>query len=126
MAFRAFTSRRKCQTEVSAVTLGHRKLSFFEARTAAAQIVRDEAVRARQAVRQHPELASRGLRDPEGRRRFVAQVRSALADNIERGNRCQYSCANARSVRSWKIPSRFAEFPCVLKMTDVRRKGGRG
>lgn len=77
------------------------KQSFFEARTAAAQIVRDAAVGARDAVRQHPELAgtylnlraaelaSRALRDPEDQRRFVAQVRTALADDIERGEPLQ-------------------------------------
>ena len=77
------------------------KQSFFEARTAAAQIVRDDAVGAREAVRQHPELAgtylnlraaelaSRALRDPEDQQRFVAQVRSALADDIERGEPLQ-------------------------------------
>ena len=53
------------------------------------------------AVRQHPglagtylnlraaELASRALRDPEDQRRFIAQVRSALADDIERGEPLQ-------------------------------------
>jgi hypothetical protein len=35
------------------------------------------------------ELASRGLRDPEDQRRFVAQVRGALADHIERGEPLQ-------------------------------------
>jgi hypothetical protein len=72
------------------------KQSFFEARAVAAQIVRDEAVGPREAVRQHPELAgtylnlraaelaSRVLRDPEDQRRFVAQVRGALADDFER------------------------------------------
>jgi len=56
---------------------------------------------AREAVRQHPELAgtylnlraaelaSKALRDPEDRRRFVAQVRRALADDIERGEPLQ-------------------------------------
>ena len=55
----------------------------------------------RQAVREHPELtgtylnlraaelASRALRDAEDRRLFVAQVRSALADDIERGEPLQ-------------------------------------
>jgi hypothetical protein len=74
-----------------------RKKSFFEARAAAAQIVRDEAVGSREAVRQHPELAGTylnlraaepGLKspeDPENQRRFLAHVRSALADDIERG-----------------------------------------
>ena len=77
------------------------KQSFFEARAAAAQVVRDEAVQPREAVRQHPELAgtylnlraaelsTRALRDPEDRQRFVAQVRSALADDIERGEPLQ-------------------------------------
>jgi putative DNA primase/helicase len=77
------------------------KQSFFEARVAAAQLVRDEGVAAREAVREHPELAgtylnlraaelaSRRLRDPQDRRRFVSQVRSALADDIERGEPLQ-------------------------------------
>ncbi len=77
------------------------KQSFFEARTAAAQIVRDEAIGPRDAVRQHPELAgtylnlraaelaSKALRDPEDQRRFVSQVRGALADHVERGEPLQ-------------------------------------
>jgi hypothetical protein len=77
------------------------KREFFEQRTAAAQIVRDETVGPRDAVRQHPELAgtylnlraadlaAERLRDPEDRRRFVAQVRSALAEGIERGEPLQ-------------------------------------
>jgi len=71
--------------------------SFFDARAVTAQIVRDETIGPREAVRQHPELAgtylnlraaelaSRALRDPEDQRRFLAQVRGALADGIERG-----------------------------------------
>jgi hypothetical protein len=77
------------------------KQEFFEQRAAAAQIVRNEAVGPREAVRQHPELtgtylnlraaelASRALRDPEDQRRFVAQVRGALADDVERGEPLQ-------------------------------------
>jgi hypothetical protein len=77
------------------------KESFFGARAEAAHLVRDEAIKPRDAVRQHPELAgtylnlraaelaSRALRDPEDQRRFVAQVRSALADDIERGQPLQ-------------------------------------
>jgi hypothetical protein len=38
---------------------------------------------------QAAELASRALRDPKDRRRFVSQVRSALADDIERGEPLQ-------------------------------------
>ena len=52
-------------------------------------------------MRQHPELAgsylnlraaelaSRALCDPEDQRRFVAQVRGALADHVERGEPLQ-------------------------------------
>jgi putative DNA primase/helicase len=77
------------------------KQSFFEVRAAAAQIVRDDGIAAREAVREHPELAgtylnlraaelaSRTLRDSQDRRRFVSQVRSALADDIERGEPLQ-------------------------------------
>jgi putative DNA primase/helicase len=77
------------------------KKEFFEQRTAAAEALRDEAIRPREAVREHPELAgtylnlhaaelaSRTLRDPHDRRRFIAQVRRALADGIERGEPLQ-------------------------------------
>ena len=77
------------------------KREFFEDRATAAQVVRDEAIGPREAVRQHPELAgtylnlraaelaSRALRDPEDQRRFVAQVRSALAEHVERGEPLQ-------------------------------------
>ena len=77
------------------------KQEFFEQRAAAAQVVRDESIAARDAVRQHPELtgtylnlraaelASRALRDAEDQRRFVAQVRGALADDVERGEPLQ-------------------------------------
>ena len=77
------------------------KSSFFAERAAAAQLFRDEAIGPREAVRQHPELAgtylnlraaelaSRGLRDPQDQRRFVAQVRGALADHVERGEPLQ-------------------------------------
>lgn len=77
------------------------KKEFFDQRAASAKVVRNEAVGPREAVRQHPELAgtylnlraaelaSRSLRDPEDRRRFVAQVRSTLADDIERGEPLQ-------------------------------------
>jgi putative DNA primase/helicase len=77
------------------------KSSFFAERAAAAQVVRDPTIDARFAVRARPELAgtylnlkaaelaSRGLRDPEDQRRFVAQVRGALADHVERGEPLQ-------------------------------------
>jgi hypothetical protein len=87
------------------------KESFFEARAVAAQMVRDAGVGSREAVRQHPglagtylnlraaELASKALRDPEDQRRFVAQVRSALADDIERGEPLQPVRLRERAVR---------------------------
>jgi putative DNA primase/helicase len=77
------------------------KQEFFEQRAAAAKALRDEAIGPREAVHKHPELtgtylnlraaelASRTLRDPQDRRRFVAQVRRALADGIERGEPLQ-------------------------------------
>src|SRR6266404_266029 len=73
------------------------KLEFFEARAQAARTVRDTTVAPKQAVKQHPELvgtylqmhaaelAAKRFRDPEDRERFVAKVRSALADSVARG-----------------------------------------
>jgi hypothetical protein len=87
------------------------KESFFEARAAAARVVRNAGVGPREAVREHPELAgtylnlraaelaSRALRDPEDQRRFVAQVRSALADDIERGEPLQPVRLRERAAR---------------------------
>jgi hypothetical protein len=87
------------------------KREFFEQRATAARLVRDEAIGPREAVRQHPELAgtylnlraaelaSRGLRDPEDQRRFVAQVRGALADHVERGEPLQPVRLRERGVR---------------------------
>jgi hypothetical protein len=77
------------------------KREFFEERAEAAHIVRDETIKPREAVREHPELAgtylslraaelaARGFRDPEDQRRFLAQVRRALADDIARGEPLQ-------------------------------------
>jgi hypothetical protein len=87
------------------------KREFFVQRAAAAQVVRDEAIGPREAVRQHPELAgtylnlraaelaSRGLRDPQDQRRFVAQVRGALADHVERGEPLQPVRLRERTVQ---------------------------
>ena len=87
------------------------KQEFFAQRAAAAQIVRNESIAARDAVRQHPELtgtylnlraaelASRALRDPEDQRRFVAQVRGALADDVERGEPMQPVRLRDRTAR---------------------------
>jgi hypothetical protein len=77
------------------------KREFFEQRATAAQVVRNDAIGPRAAVSRHPELAgtylnlraaelaSRALRDPEDQQRFVAQVRGALAEDIERGEPLQ-------------------------------------
>ena len=73
------------------------KREFFEARAAAAQRVRDANVPAKEAIRQHPELvgtylqmhaaelAAKRFRDPEDRALFVANVRTALAESVARG-----------------------------------------
>ena len=74
---------------------------FFEQRAAAAQMIRDASIRAQDGVREHPqlagtylnlraaELAAQRLRDPQDQKRFVSQVRAALADAIERGEPLQ-------------------------------------
>lgn len=74
------------------------KREFFEARSDAADTVRNSTIAAREAVRTHPELAGtylylrgaeeiarRRIRDPEDQRRFVETVRGALADSVARG-----------------------------------------
>jgi hypothetical protein len=77
------------------------KREFFEQRAAAGALVRDASVGPREAVRQRPELAgtylnlraaelaAQQLRDPEDQKRFVAQVRDALAEGIQRGDPLQ-------------------------------------
>jgi len=70
---------------------------FFEKRAQVGRVLRDASLSPRDATQRHPELAgtyvglraaelaSSRLRDPEDRRRFLAQVRRALAEDIERG-----------------------------------------
>src|SRR5947207_11508600 len=77
------------------------KRAFFAERAQSAQVVRDPTIDPRAAVGRHPELAgtylnlraaelaSRALRDQEDQKRFVAQVRAALANDIERGEPLQ-------------------------------------
>ncbi|HEY1891000.1 MAG TPA: LPD7 domain-containing protein [Steroidobacteraceae bacterium] len=77
------------------------KREFFEARAAAAEVLRNPNIDRRQAVGQHPELVgtylqlhaaqltARRIRDPEDRERFIAIVRGALADSIARGDPLQ-------------------------------------
>ena len=86
------------------------KREFFEQRAAAAQVVRDEAIRVQDAVQQHPELAgtylnlraaelaAQRLRDPQDQKRFVSQVRSALADGVQRGDPLQPVRLRERTV----------------------------
>jgi Large polyvalent protein-associated domain 7 len=103
------------------------KSAFFSQREHAAQVIRDTSIDAHTAVREHPELAgtylnlkaaelaARALRDAEDRRRFLAQVRIALADDIERGEpmqpvrlreraprRLQEGSVRPESVASWR------------------------
>ncbi len=73
------------------------KREFFRERSQAARVLRDPSVDRQQAVKQHPELlgtylqlhaaelAARTLPTPEDRQRFVASVRTALADAVARG-----------------------------------------
>jgi hypothetical protein len=78
------------------------KRGFFETRAQAASVLRDPQVDPKEAVRRHPELAStylhlkgaeevasKRIRDPEDQRKFVALVRTALADSVERGEPLQ-------------------------------------
>lgn len=70
---------------------------FFEARARDANTVRDERRDPKDTVREHPALAgtyvtlrageitAEQLKNPEDRRRFIALLRDALADEIERG-----------------------------------------
>ena len=85
---------------------------FFEERAAAAALVRDGSVDRRQVAGAHPELvgtflqlraaelAARRLRDPQDQRRFVALVRGALADAVERGDPLQPVRLRSRPART--------------------------
>lgn len=93
------------------------KSDFFAERAQAAQVVRDSTIDPRTAVREHPELAgtylnlraaelaAERLRDPEDRRRFVALLRTALADEIERGEPLQPVRLRDRAAQ---VPGRAA------------------
>jgi len=97
------------------------KREFFEERAEAARIVRDEKINPPEAVRERPELAgtylslraaelaARGLRDSEDQRRFLAQVRRALADDIERGEPLQPVRLRERSIPAPSRPVREAD-----------------
>lgn len=73
------------------------KRDFFRERAQASRVLRDPTVDRQAAVKEHPELlgtylqlhaaelAAKTLRNPEDQRRFVASVRTALADSVARG-----------------------------------------
>lgn len=73
------------------------KRDFFRERAQASRVLRDPSVDRQAAVKDHPELlgtylqlhaaelAAKTLRNPEDQRRFVASVRTALADSVARG-----------------------------------------
>ena len=85
---------------------------FFESRAAAAHVLRDASIEPKRAVGAHPELAgtylnlraaeiaARAIRDPADQKRFVALVRGALADQIERGEPLQPVRLRDREQRS--------------------------
>jgi hypothetical protein len=52
------------------------------------------------------ELAPQALRDPQDRRQFVAQVRGALAEDIERGEPLQPVRLRDRGARAREKPRR--------------------
>jgi hypothetical protein len=88
------------------------KHEFFVDRARAAEVVRDASIDPRTAVRERPQLAgtylnlraaglaARALRDPQDQKRFVAEVRSALAASIERGDPLQPVRLKERVVRA--------------------------
>jgi putative DNA primase/helicase len=73
------------------------KQEFFEARRKAAAAVRDASASPSETVKENPELvgtylqiraaelAAKKIKDPKDRQRFVASVRTALADSVGRG-----------------------------------------
>jgi hypothetical protein len=88
---------------------------FMAERAAAAEVFRNVAIKASEAVREHPELkgsylqlqaaklgAERDIRDPEDQARFVARARAAIAEAIERGEPLE-------PVRLRERPSRTPE-----------------
>lgn len=95
---------------------------FFESRAAAAHLLRDPSIDPKRAVGRHPELAgtylnlkaaeiaSRVIRDPEDQKRFVALVRGALADQIERGEPLQPVRLRDQERRSMRRDQERAAF----------------
>lgn len=100
------------------------KREFFAQRSAAAAVVRDGSIGPQEAVREHPELtgtyltlraaqlAARSLRDTEDQRRFIQQVRFALAGDIERGEPLQAVRLRDRRARE-QTPRKQREGPSL-------------
>lgn len=77
------------------------KHEFFAQREAAAEVLRNPSIHPRKGVNQHPELAgtylnlhaaeiaARTIRDPQDRQKFVALIRSALAQSVATGEPLQ-------------------------------------
>lgn len=97
------------------------KREFFEERSRAANVLRDLSIEPKRAVRNHPELAgtylnlraaeiaARAIRDPEDQRRFVALVRGALADAVERGEPLQPARLKAPERRRSRSPEKIRD-----------------
>lgn len=101
------------------------KRDFFRERAQAARVLRDPSVDRQAAVKQHPELlgtylqlhaaelAAKTLRNPDDQRRFVASVRTALADAVARGEPLspvplKENAAQRRKPRERAAPQRDA------------------
>lgn len=89
------------------------RADFLAERAAAARVFRDSAIKAAEAVKEHPELqgsylqlqaaklgAERDIRDPEDQTRFVARARAAIADAIERGEPLEPVRLRVRSAKT--------------------------
>lgn len=92
--------------------------AFFEARAAAAEVLRNRKIDEQEAVKRYPELAStyrhlegaehvaaQRIRDPRDQRRFVSLVRIALADTVERGEPLQPTSQQQASDAAKPEPS---------------------
>jgi hypothetical protein len=98
------------------------KEGFFERRAEAAKLLRDDALTPQRAVDRHPdlagsylylkvaeELAARQLDSARDRARFVAGVRAALADLVERGEPWARARIRDRTQQPSRVPERWDE-----------------
>jgi len=98
------------------------KRDFFRERAQVSRVLRDPSVDRQTAVKEHPELlgtylqlhaaelAAKTLRNPEDQRRFVASVRTALADAVARGEPLptvplKETLAQRRELRARNVPA---------------------